>query len=276
MSSDRRVRLPRLLVIADLHLDKWAAEKRDPLALMPKGWFEQFDMMILAGDLVDKPKVRLAPALEQVGRYIPLDRVQFFPGNHDFYDHVLDDEARLEGIVTAAGAGFAQCRTLALGAARILPCTLWTDLSSPTTHPDIVAADLTRGMNDYRYIRLARGGYRKVTPMDTRAVHRQHLGWLREQFQKLHDGPTIVATHHAPILDNLGAEGPLAHAYGSDLTSFIEEFRPNLWLYGHTHQSNEVTVGEAAVRNVSLGYPAQIDDEDARNRIEAGALDLPT
>lgn len=266
--------MPRLLALADLHLDKWAAERRDPLALMPEGWFDQFDMVILAGDLVDKPKVRLAPALAQIGRHIPLDRVQVFPGNHCFYDHVLDDEARLEEIVTGAGAGFAQCRVLTLGAARILPCTLWTDLVSPTVHADIIAADVRNGMNDYRYIRIAGAGYRKATPADTRAVHQRHLTWLQERCAGHHEGPTIIVTHHAPILEDLGAEGPLAHAYGSDLSKFIKGARPDIWLYGHTHVPGEVIAGETAVRNVSLGYPSQINDEEARGRIKAAVVEI--
>ncbi|WP_284266516.1 metallophosphoesterase [Roseicyclus amphidinii] len=227
--------MPRLLVLADLHLDKWTAARRIPLALMPTGSFDQFDMVILAGDVVDKPKVRLAPALGQIGRYIPLDRVQVFPGNHCFYDHVLDGEDRLAQIVTTAGAHYAQCRSLTLGQARILCCTLWTDLIHPTIHPDIIAADLERGMNDYRYIRIAGSGYRRATPGRTRAIHQQHLAWLRGELTRPHDGPTIVVTHHAPILDQLGTTGTLRHAYGSDLTGFISEMRPSCWLYGHTH-----------------------------------------
>jgi predicted phosphodiesterase len=264
----------RLLVLADLHLDKWTAARRDPLAFMPAGWFDQFDMVILAGDVVDKPKVRLAPALGQIGQHVPLDRVQVFPGNHCFYDHVLDGEDRLAQIVTTAGAHYVQCRSLTAGRTRLLPCTLWTDLLHPTIHPDIIAADLERGMNDYRYIRMASAGYRRTWPSDMRAIHQRHIAWLREEMEKPHDGPTIVVTHHAPILGELGTTGTLTHAYGSDLTRFIGEMRPSCWLYGHTHQPHAVQVGGTSVRNMSLGYPSDLDDAEARARIEAGRIDL--
>jgi predicted phosphodiesterase len=244
------------------------------MALMPEGWFRQFDMMILAGDLVDKPKVRLAPALAQIGRHIPLDRVQVFPGNHCFYDQVLDGEDRLEQIVTAAGAGFAQCRALTAGRTRLLPCTLWTDLVHPTIHPDIIADDLERGMNDYRYIRMASAGYRRTWPSDMRAVHQRHIAWLQEEMAQPHDGPTIAVTHHAPLLEELGTTGTLAHAYGSDLTAFIEEMQPDAWLYGHTHRPHGALVGATHVRNVSLGYPGELDDETARARIEAAVIEV--
>jgi predicted phosphodiesterase len=266
--------MPRLLVLADLHLDRWDDARRDPLALMPPDWFEQFDMVILAGDVVDKPKVRLKPALARIGKLLPLERVQIFPGNHCYYAHTLDGEDRIEAIVTEAGATFAQMRRLALGRARILCCTLWTDLVHPTIHPDIIAADLERGMNDYRYIRLASAGYRKTWPSDMRAIHQRHVAWLRAEMAQPHDGPTIVATHHAPLLEELGMSGTLAHAYGSDLRQFIEDVQPDAWLYGHTHQPHAVHLGATTVRNVSLGYPSDLDDAEARARIEAGRIDL--
>jgi hypothetical protein len=204
------------------------------------------------------------PALAQIGRHIPLDWVQVFPGNHCFYDHVLDGEDRLEQIVTTAGAGFAQCRGLTAGRVRLLPCTLWTDLVHPTIHPDIIAADLERGMNDYRYIRMECAGYRRTWPSDMRAVHQRHIAWLQEEMTRPHDGPTIVATHHAPLLEELGTTGTLGHAYGSDLTGFIEEIKPDAWLYGHTHRPHVVRVAGTEVRNVSLGYPSDLDDAEAR------------
>ena len=82
---------------------------------MPPGWFDQFDMVILAGDLTDKPKVGLAGVLAELGRYVPFDRLQISSGNHSYHHHVLNGDARLETIATNAGAGFARCRSLSVG-----------------------------------------------------------------------------------------------------------------------------------------------------------------
>lgn len=197
-----------------------------------------------------------------------------FPGNHCFYDHVLDGEDRLAQIVITAGAHYVQCRSLTARRTRLLPCTFRTDFVHPTIHPDIIAADLERGMNDYHYIRMASAGYRRTWPSDMRAVHQRQIAWLREEMARPHDGPTIVVTHHAPLLEELGTMGTLGHAYGSDLTGFMEEMQPDVWLYGHTHQPHAVRLGATIVRNVSLGYPSDLDDAEARVRIEAGRIDL--
>lgn len=264
--------MPRLLILADLHLDKWQADGRDPLATMPSGWFDQFDMIILAGDLTDKPKVRLAGVLAELGRYVPFDRLQIFPGNHCYYHHVLDGDARLEAIATNAGAGFAQCRSLSVGDTRVLCCTLWTDMKHPTVPPDILSSETARRMNDYRYIRVAASGYRKARPSDTVALHRQHLEWLHAQLTKPHAGSTIVVTHHAPIL--AGLDDDLRHAYGSDLTAFIRETAPDAWFYGHSHIPFSTSVGRTEVKNVSLGYPFDLEDDDMRRRFEAAVVDI--
>lgn len=266
--------MPRLLVLADLHLDKWASVGRDPLALMPDGWFEQFEMVLIAGDLVDKPKSRLKPALGQIGTYLPLERLWVFPGNHCYYHHTLDDEDRIEKILMEAGAGFAQMKRLDIGGSRVLCCTLWTDLAHASIHPDDVGTDLARGMNDYRYIRIAGGGYRKARPSDTRSAHHQQLAWLRGELAKPHDGKTIIVTHHAPLLEALGATGTLAHAYGSDLQAFVGEEQPDLWLYGHTHVPHETQIGRTTIQNVSLGYPFDLTDDEARHRMEAAVFEV--
>ena len=84
-----------VMVVADLHLDFWLHEKRDPFATVDAELLRSLDALIVAGDLTNKPKKRWPRMLEHIGRYVPLNCVHVFPGNHDFYDHVLDDEERL-------------------------------------------------------------------------------------------------------------------------------------------------------------------------------------
>lgn len=45
-----------ILITADLHLDYWLAERRDPLAAINSDLLAGLDALIIAGDLTDKPK----------------------------------------------------------------------------------------------------------------------------------------------------------------------------------------------------------------------------
>nr|WP_236938122.1 recombinase family protein [Frigidibacter mobilis] len=90
-------------------------------------------------------------------------------------------------------------------------------------------------------------------------------------------GRTVVVTHHCPHPDLIGdQQGELAAGYGSDLLGLITRFEPEAWFFGHTHHRHEAQEGQTLVRNVSLGYPQEVQDGDEsvillRGRVSEGA-----
>ncbi|OWY14165.1 hypothetical protein B6V73_16320 [Thioclava sp. JM3] len=244
--------MTKALIVADLHLDMWAEAGRDALERLD---FSDVGLMIIAGDLTNKPKVRWKQALEVIERRIDLERVYVVPGNHDYYNHTLDGDDRLEQIACDAGANFAQRREIILGNRRYLCCTLWTDFQEGQGTLESRDLDARAKMNDYRYIRVASAGYRKARPADTIAKHREHLSWLRSKLAERFEGETAVVTHHAPIVDVLPAGQKLSWCYASDLKDLILEYQPDVWFFGHTHHKMEFMVGNTRVANVSVGYP---------------------
>lgn len=247
--------MPNVLIAADMHLDAWAAQGLNALDLLD---FNGVDALIIAGDLTNKPKVRWKQAFAQIGERIALDRVWLIPGNHDYYDFRLDGDDRLASIAHEAGAHFAQKMEIVLGATRYLCCTLWTDFALGGGSAEANAGRSDWEMNDFRYIRVARHGYRKARPSDTIAVHHDHLAWLRKRLSAPFSGRTVVVTHHAPHPAALPPGAPLPWFYASDLTNFIEEFQPDEWAFGHTHHPTEFRIGRTLLRNVSMGYPGEI------------------
>lgn len=261
-----------VLVLGDLHLDQWLELGRDPFAILDRSFWAELDALIIAGDLCDKPKVRWAPMLAHIGRYVPLDRVHVFSGNHDFYHHVLDGEARLEAIATASGAHYAQKQQIIVGDTRFLCCTLWTDFA---TGGDVASAmaEARQRMNDYRYIRMEGAKYRKIRPEDTREVHRDHRAWLEAALATSFPGRTVVVTHHGPVPGVADGKTPgLEPTYTSDLTETIELHQPDAWLFGHTHLRVNLQQGQTRIANVSLGYPVQVTDEEAQRSIQRGLV----
>jgi len=246
------------LIVADLHLDFWLRAGRDPLAaLAPEDW-AGLEALIIAGDLSNKPKVRWKHAIRHLSRYIDPGRLYIVPGNHDYYDHVLDGDDRLAAIAAEEGAKLAQKSAVVVGATRFLCCTLWTDfeLHGQPAH----AQDLARAqMNDYRYIRHAGVGYSKIRPVETAMIHCEHRAWLESQLAQPFAGRTVVVTHHAPHPDMIGAQrADMDPVYGSNLIGVIDRFQPDGWIFGHTHHRVEGREGRTVIRNVSLGYPQQV------------------
>lgn len=261
-----------VLVLGDLHLDQWLEQGRNPFSSQGAPFWADLDALIVAGDLCDKPKVRWAPMLAHIGRYVPLDRVHVFPGNHDFYHHVLDGEARLEDITIAAGAHYAQKRQIVIGDTRFLCCTLWTDFAAGGDVSKAMAEARQR-MNDYRYIRMQGAKYRKIRPEDTREVHRDHRAWLEGALATPFAGRTMVVTHHGPVPGVTDGKTPgLEPTYTSDLTALIDRYQPDTWLFGHTHMPVTLQRGPTRIANVSLGYPGHVLDADVQVSIRGGLI----
>lgn len=140
---------------------------------------------------------------------------------------------------------------------RFLCCTMWTDFQ---VGDDAAYAQISalRGMNDYRYIRMAQERYRRIRPVDTAEVHADHRNWLQGRLTRPFAGRTVVITHHCPHPDLIGHQAELAAVYGSDLLSVIALAKPDAWFFGHTHHRGEALEGGSLVRNVSLGYPWEV------------------
>lgn len=264
----------RALVIADVHLDLWNEVGRDPFAALPTAQWAGIEAVIIAGDLTNKPRIRWKYAIRHLARHIDPGRVHVIPGNHDYYDFRIDGDDRLAAIATGEAANFAQKAEILIGKVRFLCCTLWTDFA---LNGDVAASQAIAKsrMNDYRYIRNAAAGYRRVKPYETAAIHADHRGWLEERLSQSHPGPTIVVTHHCPHPALISeTPGDLDPVYGSDLTGLIHRYQPDAWLFGHTHYPSETTVGRTLVRNVSIGYPDQVRPEDEALILRRGLIDL--
>jgi predicted phosphodiesterase len=261
----------KLLVLSDLHLEF------SDLAL-PAGL--DFDVAVLAGDIVCPGSMAMAWA----GRPSALRRakaVVLVPGNHEYYDRVMQNELALMRS-TAARASNPPVHVLdgdgvVIAGVRFLGCTLWTDFElrvdgaeGPRSNRNEGIAQARRFMVDYRTIDVVDGAApqdvlspggeariaRKLTPEDTLVLHRTQRAWLEKALAEPFDGPTVVVTHHGPH------RGSLAPRFADDWvsTAFISELPqrffdvPVLWIHGHTHTSFDYRVGGCRVLCNPRGY----------------------
>lgn len=253
------------LVIADLHLDYFLGQRMDPFSNLPPAAFDGITHCIIAGDLSNKAHKQWKRCLPWVADKLPGAQIYVMPGNHDYYDFQIDQEDRLKEVSAAHGARFIQKSELVFGTHRFLCATLWTDFE---IYGDRLAnmQDGAGVMNDYKYIKVAKNGYRKATPSLTAEIHRNHRAWLEARLADEFDGDTTVITHHAPHRKALSAEPSYGPCYASDLEDMILKYQPKRWLFGHTHHPVEFNVGATELRNVSVGYPGQNPPVDQLDR----------
>jgi predicted phosphodiesterase len=248
----------RLWVMSDLHLELTQGWELPPPAERPA-----FDVMVVAGDLV--------PGMQRGVRWL-LDRVTdrpviYIAGNHEAYSGDLDrtvEKAR----EAARGTNVVVMNddTIEIGGVLFIASTLWTDFNlfgSPA-----IAMELAGGaMNDYRRIRHQNYA-RRLRPVDTLARHRASRRFIEAQLAAPFAGARVVVTHHAPYLGGArpGTEKDLlSAAYASDLTALFgtdsgggpsaqaDEARL-VWIYGHTHRSDDSLVGKTRLVSNAKGY----------------------
>ena len=259
----------RILLLSDLHHELWRdkAPRFDPAVSRP-------DIVILAGD-IDVGAKAVAWATQAFAGITVL----YVHGNHEAYGRNLDqtqDELRAACALTD-NVRFLDCGEYIAGKVRFLGATLWTDFR---LFGDNTRAGAMRQaeavMNDYRRIRLAGKGYRKLRAADTALYHAQHVAWLNKKLDEPFDGATVVITHMAPSRQSVADEFEddlTSAAYASRLDATVA--RADLWLHGHMHDSFDYSVGKCRVVTNPCGYIRRDGSAENENFNPNFVIELP-
>lgn len=238
----------RLLILSDLHHELWRekAPHIDSKISRP-------DVVILAGDISGG-----AQAVEWAANAFTDIAVLYVLGNHEAYGKNLED---VQHEIEAACMGvpnihFLNCGEYIHDGVRFIGATLWTDfkLFGDDTRADAMH-EAESVMTDYKRIRLAKKGYRKLRAADTAHLHAGHKSWIKKKLAELFAGSTVVITHMAPSLQSVPEH------YRTDLSSasFASQMddlvsQADLWVHGHMHETLDYRVGKCRVVCNPCGY----------------------
>ena len=235
------------------------------------------DILILAGDISEytNSPTNLTEVLAHYRSRT--DRpILYLPGNHEFYHHeyhqTLDwirrdtDQFNIELL---------NCRSVQYGNVAFHGCTLWSDFTLfGSEQADLYGLYAERAVNDFHVVRFKDRAFRRT---DCANLHRQERAWLEESLASsnaLHD---VVITHFAPVAQCIGEryQGDRLNPYFvSGCEDLVAQFKPDLWLYGHTHQPDDFMLGETRFVNNARGYPNEESGTYFRSDkiIEVGSL----
>lgn len=205
------------------------------------------DIIVLAGD-IDVQSRGVEWANKAFNR-----PVIYCSGNHEFYKGHIDHTLRKMREAAAPHVHVLENQVWICNQTRFLVTTGWTDFSSTG---DVVAATTMCGrwMNDFVVIR-AEERFRRLRPADVIKRNRIAYDFLFSELIKPFDGKTVVITHHCPIPEVAGQkhDGHLCAAYTNCWHALVE--KADLWIFGHTHRSIDVTMGRCRVVSNPRGYP---------------------
>ena len=243
--ADRaRSRRVRLHVLSDLHLE------HAPFTLPEV----EADVVVLAGDIAPG-----AAGIEWMFSQLAGRTILYVAGNHEYYGHDLPGLIRrLQAAALGSDIHVLENESVVFGGVRFLGCSLWSDF-------EFAGAD--RRADSMRICERVVNDYKRIRPTDhdgplrardTRELHVASRAWLATRLAESHDGPTVVVTHHAPLV-RPRPENPLMAAVGgafaSDLTGLMGGDVADLWIFGHIHRVVDTTVAGTRVLSNQRGYP---------------------
>jgi Icc-related predicted phosphoesterase len=212
------------------------------------------DVVILAGDI--DVKARGVDWAKQTFK-VP---VLYVLGNHEYYSgHMPRTLDKMRSASMGSHVQVLDRDAVLLGGTRFLGATMWTDFAATGNAP-LASITAQSSMNDYRLIRTGEN-YRRIKPSDLAVEASSTRDWLKSKLAEPFPGPTVVITHHAPLMRSLAesphAGGHLDAAYANDWLDLMGDDRVALWLHGHSHTSVDYHANGTRIVCNPRGYPSE-------------------
>ena len=236
----------RLHVLSDLHLERAPFTPPDVEA----------DVVVLAGDIAPG-----TAGVQWAHNWLGDRPALYVAGNHEFYGGSFTE---LTGDLRDRARGSAvqvlENDVTVVGGVRFLGCSLWSDFAlAGVERREYSMTICQRMVNDYRQISVGSSG-EPLVPQDTLARHLESRAWLADRLSEPHPGPTVVITHHSPIVRE-PPQNPLLAAIGgafaSDLRGLMGADAVDLWIFGHIHRMVDIDVNGTRVISNQRGYPSE-------------------
>jgi Icc-related predicted phosphoesterase len=254
----------RFQIFSDLHVD---VRLPRPITMVP-----DIDAVVVAGDTCEGAERGFA----WLRRFVPMQApIVMVMGNHEFYRRCLPHElAQARSVAPLYGVHLLENDVVTLNGVRFVGATMWTDyqLFGVDKLPLAMGAAAI-GLNDHKRIKWSKEPWRRFRPQEAVLLHRQSRAFIDATLALPFTGATVVLSHHAPHPGSLHpryANDYLSGAYVSDLTTIIEERRPDLWIHGHVHSSFDYRVGDTRVLCNPHGYGNENPRFDPALVVEVG------
>ena len=229
----------KIQIMSDLHLEMHADGGAELIReLDPTG----VDILVLAGDITT---ARYYENLERPFKALAhkYRHILYIPGNHEYYKSSPSQVTRNLVKLTKAlpEVVIPQNGAVEIEGQRFVAGTMWFRLD-PTAEPG------KRVMHDFALIQ-------DFEPW----VYEQNAAFQQVVATRL-KASDVVVSHHLPAPASIPerfARSAMNAFFVCDMTSYISERQPKLWIHGHSHDRCDYLLGATRVVANPLGYPSE-------------------
>lgn len=221
------------------------------------------DVLILAGDIQTSGRIILD--LEYIHKELPNLDIVYVTGNHEFYG------AKISDVETSLKVAFdkhpkihyLERNTFEFNGVVFLGTTLWTGFDAyPQFQQETSEEDALHGIYDFKAISQGVG---RFSPIHCKQMFQNNCQWLTKQLSEYHnqDVTTVVVTHFPPLptLNHQHIKvSPLSNYFQANCSLIINQHKPNYWIYGHNHWSDDQQVNQTRILSNQLGYPNEFSN----------------
>ena len=232
----------KIRLLSDLH-----TEFRLPYKTHAMSIYKGEDVLVLAGDIASGATNTMDVIKHFRNQGFP--QIIYVAGNHEYYGTGFDDfNAKMENkCLEFDNVHFLNPGTVTLDGVKFIGATLWTNFAD---NPWSQSA-AKRGINDFRVIK----GF---DVNDCARIYYKHIDYIQDAYENRGDKKTVVVTHFLPARECIAPRfrgGNLLNDYfANDLGDYISTMSDTTWLFGHTHDSTDIVLGDTRVVANPHGY----------------------
>ena len=234
--------MKRLQLISDLHTEFWEGNEERILATLPIA--EKLDFLVVAGDLVvfgAQSEYIIDVIFSRISKMA--ETVLYVTGNHEYYgcSKQYAEDTLSKVLRNYGNVYWLDNELVILGGVKFVGGTMWYPVGD--------------GLNQIYEHQIN----------DSRVIHK--FNWAEKEnaiftniATKCVTPETVVITHHMPhpsCTPLQFKDSTLNRFFVSDQSMVINEKRPRLWMYGHTHTFYDAKLGDTHLLCNPYGYPGE-------------------
>lgn len=240
----------KIRLLSDLHHEFFRSKSMYTETFME---YKGEDVLVLAGDIA----VGANNVVHTIDKFLEMGfpKIVFVPGNHEFYGTSIEKfNQELDLIISDKkywGRVYAftnpNDNVAVIDGVAFFGGTLWTNFRED----DIAMMACGSRINDFRTIH-------NFTAKNAQARFYNDLDAIDFAYNEYNGYKKVIVTHFLPTVECINEKyrGPdlLNYYFANDLTEYISGLSDTTWLFGHTHDPVNITIGDTRLIANPHGY----------------------